>query len=113
MKTTCLIMGLAIALPLQAAEVISESPDNTAGYGAGGLTGLMVGAALGGPFGALAGAAIGAFGGAAIQEGTGHSEQAYLVRREDGSTERFRSPMASFQPGDPVQVQGIRLAPAH
>lgn len=113
MKTILFAIGLATALPLHGAEVISQSPDNTAGYGAGGVTGLMVGAALGGPFGALAGAAIGAFGGAAVQEGTGHSEQAYLVRRDDGSTERVRSPMASFQPGDQVEVQGIRLVPAH
>jgi len=46
-----------------------------------------------------------------VQEGTGHSEEAYLVRREDGSTECVRSPMASFRPGDQVQVQDIRLAP--
>lgn len=107
-----LVMSLSIALPACADEVLSESPDNTVGYGAGGVTGLMVGAALGGPFGAIAGAALGAFGGAAVQQGSGHSDAAYVVRHDDGSTQRYRSPNARFKPGDQVQVSGIRLAPA-
>ncbi|HCT4821605.1 TPA: hypothetical protein OTY88_005868, partial [Pseudomonas aeruginosa] len=40
------------------------------------------------------------------------SENAYTVRYEDGTTERFRSPNARFDAGDQVQVQGIRLIPA-
>ncbi|WP_336335657.1 hypothetical protein [Pseudomonas putida] len=114
MKTLLLslAMSLSIALPACADEVLSASPDNTIGYGAGGVSGLMLGAALGGPFGAVAGAVLGAFGGAAVQQGTGHSDQAYVVRHDDGSTQRYRSPTARFKPGDQVQVSGIRLAPA-
>ncbi|WP_069943412.1 hypothetical protein [Pseudomonas putida] len=103
-----LAMTLTIALPACADQVLSESADNTVGYGAGGVSGLMIGAALGGPFGAIAGAALGAFGGAAVQQGSGP----YMVRHDDGSTQRYRSPNAHFKPGDQVQVSGIRLAPA-
>ena len=69
-------------------------------------------AGFGGPFGAIVGAALGAFGGAAVQQGSGHSDAAYVVRHDDGSTQRYRSPNARFKPGDQVQVSGIRLAPA-
>ncbi|KQN61382.1 hypothetical protein ASF02_13495 [Pseudomonas sp. Leaf58] len=114
MKTLLLplAMTLSISLPTCADQVLSESSDNTVGYGAGGVSGLMVGAALGGPFGAIAGAALGAFGGAAVQQGSGHSDPAYVVRHDDGSTQRYRSPNARFKPGDQVQVSGLRLAPA-
>ncbi len=64
------------------------------------------------PLGAIAGAALGALGGASVQQATGLSENAYTVRYEDGTTERFRSPNARFDAGDQVQVQGIRLIPA-
>ncbi|HEN8741578.1 TPA: hypothetical protein U8205_004716, partial [Pseudomonas aeruginosa] len=49
---------------------------------------------------------------ASVQQATGLSENAYTVRYEDGTTERFRSPNARFDAGDQVQVQGIRLIPA-
>ncbi|MCT5094616.1 hypothetical protein LZL90_15730 [Pseudomonas aeruginosa] len=102
-------LALATTTPLaHSAEVISA----TVGYGAGGVVGVMVGAALGGPLGAIAGAALGALGGASVQQATGLSENAYTVRYEDGTTERFRSPNARFDAGDQVQVQGIRLIPA-
>lgn len=42
-------------LPAHSAEVISADRDRTVGYGAGGVVGVMVGAALGGPLGAIAG----------------------------------------------------------
>ncbi len=60
----------------------------------------------------LKGGKVGAFGGAAVQQGSGHSDAAYVVRHDDGSTQRYRSPNAHFKPGDQVQVSGIRLAPA-
>ncbi|MFU5001589.1 hypothetical protein [Pseudomonas paraeruginosa] len=109
-------LTLATATPFSyATEVVSTERDHSVGYGAGGVVGVMVGAALGGPFGAIAGAALGALGalgGGAVQQATGLSENAYIVRHADGSTERFRSPNAEFETGDPVQVQGIRLVPA-
>ncbi|MCO3692941.1 hypothetical protein FA140_15595 [Pseudomonas aeruginosa] len=86
-------LALATTTPLaHSAEVISADRDRTVGYGAGGVVGVMVGAALG--------------------QATGLSENAYTVRYEDGTTERFRSPNARFDAGDQVQVQGIRLIPA-
>ncbi len=103
-------LTLATATPFSyATEVVSTERDHSVGYGAGGVVGVMVGAALGGPFGAITGAALG---GGAVQQVTGLSENAYIVRHADGSTERFRSPNAEFETGDPVQVQGIRLVPA-
>ncbi|MDV6831671.1 hypothetical protein FA538_07920 [Pseudomonas aeruginosa] len=107
-------LALATTTPLaHTAEVISADRDRTVGYGAGGVVGVMVGAALGGgPLGAIAGAALGALGGASVQQATGLSENAYTARYEDGTTERFRSPNARFDAGDQVQVQGIRLIPA-
>ncbi|EMJ8373345.1 hypothetical protein ACNAQR_27480 [Pseudomonas aeruginosa] len=102
-------LALATTTPLaHSAEVISADRDRTVGYGAGGVVGVMVG----GPLGAIAGAALGALGGASVQQATGLSENAYTVRYEDGTTERFRSPNARFDAGDQVQVQGIRLIPA-
>ncbi|MER0802869.1 hypothetical protein AAA535_19675 [Pseudomonas aeruginosa] len=91
-------LALATTTPLaHSAEVISADRDRTVGYGAGGVVGVMVGAALGG---------------ASIQQAADLSENAYTVRYEDGTTERFRSPNTRFDAGDQVQVQGIRLIPA-
>ncbi|MDH4557353.1 hypothetical protein E8F11_19600 [Pseudomonas sp. BN417] len=94
-----------------AAEVLSETPDTTVGKATGGMTGMMLGA-LGGPAGAVAGAAVGYFGGGFVQESTGLSEPAYLVKTEDGSVQRFRSPGKYFKPGDQVEVRGIRIEAA-
>lgn len=45
-------LALATTTPLaHSAEVISANRDRTVGYGAGGVVGVMVGAALGGPLG--------------------------------------------------------------
>lgn len=47
-------LALATTTPLaHSAEVISADRDRTVGYGAGGVVGVMVGAALGGPLGAV------------------------------------------------------------
>ncbi|MFZ6050325.1 hypothetical protein ACFW0H_29915 [Pseudomonas sp. CR3202] len=94
-----------------AAEVLSETPDTTAGKATGGMTGLMFGA-IGGPAGAVAGAAVGYFGGSLVQESTGLSEPAYLVKTDDGSVQRFRAPGQHFNPGDQVVVHGIRIEAA-
>ncbi|MDE3736186.1 hypothetical protein [Metapseudomonas resinovorans] len=91
-----------------AAEVVSQVPDTTVGKATGGMTGLMLGA-IGGPLGAVAGAAVGYFGGGTAQESGGLAEPAYLVKMDDGSVRRFRTPGQRFQPGDKVEVDGIRL----
>ncbi|MNF17120.1 hypothetical protein D3C80_2204510 [compost metagenome] len=72
---------------------------------------MMLGA-LGGPIGAVAGAAVGYFGGGAAQQSSGLAEPAYLVKPDDGSVQRFRSPGQRFKPGDQVRVNGIRLEAA-
>ncbi|AOE85726.1 hypothetical protein [Pseudomonas sp. TCU-HL1] len=95
-----------------AAEVISEVPDTTVGKASGGVTGLMLGA-IGGPVGAVAGAAVGYFGGSTVQQSSGLAEPAYMVKMDDGSVQRFRSPNKRFKPGDQVEVRGIRLEAAN
>ncbi|WP_044874700.1 hypothetical protein [Pseudomonas sp. LFM046] len=79
-----------------AAEVLSETPDTTVGKATGGMTGMM----------------LGALGGAA-QQASGLAEPAYLVKTDDGSMQRFRSPGQHFKPGDQVEVHGIRIEAAH
>lgn len=108
--TLCLV--LFASSPAFAAEVLSDVPDTTAGKAGGGMTGLMVGA-IGGPAGAIAGAAVGYFGGGAVQQATGLAEPAYMVRMDDGSVQRFRSPGKHFKPGDQVEVHGIRIEAAN
>ncbi|MDH4566291.1 hypothetical protein E8E95_06325 [Pseudomonas sp. BN414] len=103
-----LCLALLASSPAFAAEVLSEVPDTTAGKAGGGMTGLMFGA-IGGPVGAVAGAAVGYFGGGAVQQATGLAEPAYLVKMDDGSVQRFRSPGQHFKPGDQVEVHGIRI----
>ncbi|MDH4608770.1 hypothetical protein [Pseudomonas sp. BN102] len=112
------IPGITLCLALLSspaafsAEVLSETPDTTVGKAAGGMTGLMFGA-IGGPLGAVTGAAVGYFGGGAVQESTGLAEPAYLVKTDDGSVQRFRSPGKLFKPGDQVEVRGIRIEAAN
>ncbi|MCY1239403.1 hypothetical protein D9M72_521950 [compost metagenome] len=72
------------------------------------MTGLMFGA-IGGPAGAIAGAAVGYFGGSAVQQASGLAEPAYMVKMDDGSVQRFRSPGKHFKAGDQVEVRGIRI----
>ncbi|MCY1512120.1 hypothetical protein D9M68_465680 [compost metagenome] len=113
MKVPSITLCLALlASPAAfAAEVLSETPDTTVGKATGGMTGLMFGA-IGGPLGAVAGAAVGYFGGGAVQASAGLDEPAYLVEMDDGSVQRFRTPGQRFQPGDQVEVRGIRLEAA-
>ncbi|WP_342245558.1 hypothetical protein [Pseudomonas sp. OTU5201] len=104
--TLCLAL---LSSPLAfSAEVLSEAPDTTVGKATGGMTGMMLGA-IGGPVGAVAGAAVGYFGGGTAQESSGLAEPAYMVKMDDGSVRRFRTPGQRFQPGDKVEVDGIRL----
>ncbi|VVN40131.1 hypothetical protein PS662_05411 [Pseudomonas fluorescens] len=99
----------ALLSPLcQADQIIREVPDTTAGKGFGALTGMMVGAA-GGPIGALVGAAGGFFAGSAVQTGIGKSETAYEVKNAHGEISTVRSPNATFEVGQQVTRQGVRL----
>ena len=104
----CCMLLCASAL---ADEVISEVPDNTVGGGFGAGSGVLLGGALGGPIGALVGAGIGALGGAEVQEVTGASGRAYVVRDEQGHERTVRSPNGKFQIGQQVSVRGDRLKP--
>ncbi|MCY1287997.1 hypothetical protein D9M68_609870 [compost metagenome] len=103
-----LCLALLASAPAFSAEVLSEVPDTTVGKAGGGMTGLMFGA-IGGPAGAIAGAAVGYFGGSAVQQASGLAEPAYMVKMDDGSVQRFRSPGKHFKAGDQVEVRGIRI----
>jgi len=39
----------------------------------------------------------------------GLSENAYRVKNDDGTRERFRTPGQAFSPGEQVRIDGIRL----
>lgn len=113
-KTIAVALSLSTALLTTshiafADEVIAVADDHTAGKAAGTITGVMLGAAAGGPLGALAGAGLGWLAGWGIQSGTGLSETAYAVRREDGETALVRSPNQQFSIGDQVDQSGRRL----
>lgn len=73
-----------------------------AGYDAGGVVGIMVGAAFGDPPDAIAEGTLGALGGASIRWTTGLNENTYTVHYEDGTTGRFRSPNTQFGVNDQV-----------
>ncbi|MFK4073313.1 hypothetical protein ACI2KX_06370 [Ectopseudomonas khazarica] len=104
-----LSLGLLAVSSAQAAEVLAERADNSVGAGFGGLSGLMLGAAAGGPIGAMVGALFGGWSGAQVQDATGHSGTAYVVRHEDGREQWVRSPNARFDVGQQVDMHGIRL----
>ena len=63
----------------------------------------------GGPVGAVVGALFGGWSGAQVQDATGHSGTAYVVRHEDGREQWVRSPNARFDVGQQVDMHGIRL----
>lgn len=112
MKFRCipaLALSLAVAGVVQAAEVVTETTDTTAGGAVGVLTGVMVGGAAGGPIGALVGAGVGLFAGKGVQEGAGLEDRAYRVRKENGEQEVIRSPNRAFDDGEKVVIQGGRL----
>lgn len=104
-----LALSLMGASVVQAAEVIAETSDTTAGGAVGVLTGVMVGGAAGGPIGALVGAGVGLFAGKGVQEGAGLEGRAYVVRKESGEEDVVRSPNREFAEGEKVVIQGGRL----
>ncbi|HET8711485.1 MAG TPA: hypothetical protein VFM32_08920 [Spongiibacteraceae bacterium] len=107
-----LFITSALSTAAQADEVVAPAHDNIGGTLYGGMIGLMAGGATGGPIGALAGAGIGALAGHHVQDATGLSQRAYLIKTDNGDQVIVRSPNAEFAPGQMVvQDAGrIRLA---
>jgi outer membrane lipoprotein SlyB len=101
------------AAGVQADEVIKETPDNSVGALYGGLSGVLIGGAAGGPLGALVGAGIGLFAGEGVQQVTGLSQRAYVVKTAQGEQATVRSPNAQFSAGDRVTRQAGRLHASH
>lgn len=108
-----LTAALLGAAAVQADEVIKETPDNSAGALYGGLSGVLIGGAAGGPLGALVGAGIGLFAGEGVQQVSGLSQRAYVVKTAQGEEATVRSPNAQFRAGDRVTRQAGRLHPSH
>ena len=77
----------------------------------GGGTAVLLGGAAGGPIGAIVGGILGAWLGGEVQQVTGASGDAYLVKTDDGEVLRLRSPNHQFEVGDAVSIQGIRPVP--
>jgi len=107
---TAALLG-AGAVP--ADEVIKETPDNSVGALYGGLSGLLAGGAVGGPLGALVGAGIGLFAGEGVQQVSGLSQRAYVVKTAQGKHATVRSPNAQFAIGAKVSRQAGRLHASH
>ncbi|WP_461481643.1 hypothetical protein [Porticoccus sp.] len=104
---------LLLAASAQGAEVIGHGDDNTGGQVSGGFSLFLIGGAAGGPLGAIAGGLLGAWAGGEAQQQAGLSGDRYAVRTEQGETLSFRSPNRQFAIGDRVNIDGIRLQPAH
>lgn len=111
--TAATLLALLVAPVSQAAEVIGHSDDNSGGQVSGGFSLLLIGGAAGGPLGAIAGGLLGAWAGGEAQQQAGLSGDRYAVRTEQGETLSFRSPNRQFAIGDRVNIDGIRLQPAH
>lgn len=108
-----LSLALLGAAAAQADEVIKETPDNSVGALYGGLSGVLIGGAAGGPLGALVGVGIGLFAGKEVQQVSGLSQRAYVVRTAQGEEATVRSPNAQFRAGDRVTRQAGRLHASH
>lgn len=108
-------MGLVMlsCAAARADQVVAQKADNTVGGGFGAGSGVLLGGALGGPIGALAGGAVGWLTGSGVQQASGASQEAYVVRGADGSEQTVRSPNAHFEVGQQVEHDGIRLRAAN
>lgn len=100
-------------LMAQADEVVAQAEDNSVGGLAAGFTGFLLGGAAGGPVGALVGGSLGFLGGSSVQDASGLSQRAYVVKTASGEEMTLRSPNAQFQVGDRVIRRGGRLHPEH
>ncbi|GAB3467210.1 hypothetical protein [Azotobacter salinestris] len=108
--TLTLTLALLATGSVQAAEVLEEAKDQTAGKSVGGMSGMMIGA-IGGPIGALVGAGIGALFGGEAQDTAGLSERAYKVRTAGGKEKVLRSPDNELAIGEKVETRGNRAYP--
>lgn len=112
------INAIAIAITLFSAasanaQVVTKPVnDNVGGKIYGGLSGLMIGGATGGPIGAIVGAGVGMFVGGNVQNATGLSQRAYLIKEDDGRQVVVRSPNYAFEPNERVRHVSDRLLPA-
>ncbi len=102
---------VSTSLVSNANEVVKHIPDNSIGKVTGGWASFLAGGAVAGPIGAIVGGVAGAWIGANVQEKTGISGNAYLIRLDDGSEQIFRSPNFVFKLGDKVKIEGIRAVP--
>ncbi len=110
-KAISLAVLVTTSLVSNANEVVKHIPDNSVGKVVGGSTSFLVGGAIAGPIGAIVVGLAGAWAGSNVQEETGASGNAYLIRLDDGSEQVFRSPNFVFKPGDKVEIEGIRAVP--
>ncbi|HLD65252.1 MAG TPA: hypothetical protein VJA19_04345 [Pseudomonas sp.] len=98
---------------VQADEVVAQTEDNSVGGLAAGFTGFLLGGAAGGPVGALVGGGLGLLAGSSVQDASGLSQRAYVVKTASGEEKTLRSPNAQFQVGEQVIRRGGRLHPEH
>ncbi len=108
---TAFFLVLLGAPLVQGAEVVAQRPDNLSGQMIGGWSAVLLGGVLGGPAGALAGGVAGAWLGGELQQATGNSGNAYLIKTDAGEIKRYRSPRHTFEIGDTVAIEGIRPVP--
>ena len=104
-------LALFVVMPVHAAKVVTEVPDNLPGKGFSSAFGFMLGA-TGGPLGAIVGAGIAWELGGMTQEKLGLSGRSYKVIKDDGSTEVIRSPNIAWEPGDHIEIKKGRLVEA-
>lgn len=102
----------AIQTATAADTVIATTPDTALGKGIGGMTGFLIGGAVAGPLGAIGVGLASLWLGGEAQAASGLHDDAYVVRREDGSTRTVRSPNLEVAIGDPVRIEGRRLVRA-
>ncbi|MFP5505138.1 MAG: hypothetical protein ACLGH6_02995 [Gammaproteobacteria bacterium] len=92
--------------------VVAATPDTALGKGIGGMTGFLIGGAAAGPLGAIGVGLVSLWLGGEAQAASGLYDEAYVVRREDGSTRTVRSPNLDVAVGDEVRIEGRRLVRA-
>ena len=109
--TTIALIASLTNFSAHSAQVVKSLPDNMVGKGVGGTSSMLIGGAIAGPIGAAVAGIAGIFVGEQIQQTTGNSGNAYQVKLEDGTLATFRSPNFSFNVGDEVRVDGIRIYP--
>lgn len=105
----CMLSAMQCAAA--ADTVVATKPDTALGKGIGGMSGFLIGGAVAGPIGAIGVGLAGLWLGGETQEATGLHGDAYVVQREDGSTQTVRSPNVKVAVGDQVRVVGRRPVP--